>query len=162
MVMGPNGALLQCFWPTRPPKTHMGMVGLRPVLMEAQRGLQLVVRGGPKEAPSGCFVICSPLGERGGTGQLVVVCGGPEEAPSGCFVTCSPTEREGRSRPIGGCMRRPRRGPLLVVRGGPKEASRWWFAEVPNEALSGCFVTCSPTERERRNRPFGDGGCVGF
>ena len=30
------------------------------------------------------------------------------------------------------------------------------------EVLSGCFVTCSPTERERRNKSFGDDGCVVF
>ena len=170
----PNGVLLQCFWPTRPPKTHMGVVGLRPVLMEAQRGLQLVICGSPKEAPSWWFAEASkrpsvgvswpvsPLSGRGGTGQLVVVCGGPEEAFCWWFVTCSPTERKGRNRSINVCMRRPQRGPLLMVRGGPKEAFRWWFAEVSDEAFSGCFMTCSPTEREERNRPFGGGGCVVF
>ena len=28
--------------------------------------------------------------------------------------------------------------------------------EGPKEAFNGCFVTCSPTERERRNRSNGD------
>ena len=102
--------------------------------------------------------------------------GGPEEASSECFVTCSPTGREGRNRPIGGCMWRPRRGLQWVFRGlfphwaGGAEQANWWlYAEAPKRppvvvrgglfgASNGCFVTCSPTEREGRSRPIG--GCM--
>ena len=46
-------------------------------------------------------------------------------------------------------MEAPKRPPV-GVRGGSEEVS------------SGCFVTCSPTERKGRNKSFGGDGCVVF
>ena len=73
---------------------------------------------------------------RGGGDVIVTVCRGPNKAPNGCFVACSLTEREGRNRPIDGCMRRFQWSPQLMVCGGP------------NEVLNGCFVACSPIRRD--------------